>query len=59
MLTANSGQEALEKARDIKVDCVITDIKMPGIDGIAVLEGIKQLDPSIPVIIMTAFASRQ
>jgi DNA-binding NtrC family response regulator len=59
VLTSNSGQEALDKAREIRMDCVITDIKMPGIDGIAVLEGIKKIDPSIPVIIMTAFASRQ
>ncbi len=55
----NSGVEALEKAQETRVDCVITDIKMPGIDGIAVLDGIKRIDPSIPVIIMTAFASRQ
>ncbi len=55
----NSGAEALDKAQESRVDCVITDIKMPGIDGIAVLDGIKKLDPSIPVIIMTAFASRQ
>jgi len=59
VVTSNSGQEALDKAREIRMDCVITDIKMPGIDGIAVLEGIKKIDPSIPVIIMTAFASRQ
>jgi DNA-binding NtrC family response regulator len=59
VVTANSGQEAIEKAADIRIDCVITDIKMPGIDGISVLEGIKRIDPSIPVIIMTAYASRQ
>ncbi|HWN81882.1 MAG TPA: sigma-54 dependent transcriptional regulator [Candidatus Udaeobacter sp.] len=59
VVTANSGQEAIEKATDMRIDCVITDIKMPGIDGISVLEGIKRIDPSIPVIIMTAYASRQ
>ena len=59
VVTANSGQEAIEKATDMRIDAVITDIKMPGIDGISVLEGIKRIDPSIPVIIMTAYASRQ
>ncbi len=59
VLAANSGPEALQKIKEIRVDAVITDIKMPGIDGIEVLEGIKKIDQSIPVIIMTAFASRQ
>src|SRR4030095_3867025 len=40
-------------------DVVITDIKMPGMDGIQLLQGIKKHDPSVPVVIMTAYASQQ
>ena len=39
---------------------MITDIKMPGeIDGLGVLSGVKKIDPSIPVVIRTAFASQK
>src|SRR5206468_8003018 len=37
----------------------ITDIKMPGMDGIQLLQGVKKHDPSLPVVIMTAYASQQ
>ncbi len=38
---------------------MITDIKMPGMDGIQLLQGIKKHDPSLPVVLMTAYASQQ
>ena len=57
--TVNSGRDALDKAKSDAFDVVITDIKMPGIDGIQVLQGIKKIDPAIPVVIMTAYASQQ
>src|SRR2546422_9488200 len=57
--TVNNGREALEKARAENFDVVITDIKMPGMDGIQLLQGIKKHDPSLPVVIMTAYASQQ
>lgn len=53
-LTAYSGREALEILEDSDVDLVLTDMKMPGMDGIELLERIKQKDPEIPVIVMTA-----
>ncbi len=57
---ARTGREALDKAEDDNYDVVITDIKMPGeIDGLGVLSGIKKIDPSIPVVIRTAFASQK
>jgi DNA-binding NtrC family response regulator len=57
--TVNNGRDALEKVKAETPDVVITDIKMPGMDGIQVLQGIKKLDPAIPVVIMTAYASQQ
>jgi two-component system NtrC family response regulator len=53
-LTANSAAEALEILKVEDVDLVITDMKMPGMDGLALLGRIKQKWPDIPVIIMTA-----
>src|SRR4029079_10035767 len=47
------------KVKVDNVDVVITDIKMPGMDGIQLLQGIKKHDPSLPVVIMTAYASQQ
>ena len=53
-LTANSGQEALQKLGSADVDLVLTDMKMPVMDGIELLEKIKIKDPYLPVIMMTA-----
>jgi DNA-binding NtrC family response regulator len=57
--TVNNGKDALERVKADNVDVVITDIKMPGMDGIQLLNGIKKHDPSLPVVIMTAYASQQ
>ena len=54
-----NGRDALDKVRAENFDVVITDIRMPGMDGIQVLQGIKKHDPSLPVVIMTAYASQQ
>jgi len=53
-LTANSGNEALEILKDSDIDLVLTDMKMPSMDGIELLERIKGKDPDLPVIMMTA-----
>ena len=53
-LTANSGSEALEILSSSDVDLVLTDMKMPGMDGIDLLERIKATDADLPVIMMTA-----
>jgi two-component system NtrC family response regulator len=54
VLTALSGLEALETQKSSDVDLVLTDMKMPGMDGIELLERIKAYDPDLPVIMMTA-----
>jgi len=57
--TANSGAQALQLIGQQQFDLVMTDIQMPKMTGIQLLKGIKALDPSTPVIIMTAYASEQ
>ncbi len=54
---AASGEEGLEKARVTAYDCAIVDLMMPGIDGIETTQALKQLDDTLPVIMVTAFAS--
>ena len=56
-LTANSGQEALEVLTHSDVDLVLTDMKMPKMDGIELLQNIKTKDAELPVIMMTAYGT--
>jgi two-component system, NtrC family, response regulator len=53
-LTANSGMEALSIIKGSDIDLVLTDMKMPFMDGIELLERIKADLPDLPVIMMTA-----
>lgn len=53
-LTAHSGHEALEILGDADVDLVLTDMKMPAMGGMELLERIKAKELDIPVIMMTA-----
>lgn len=52
---AGRGEEALQLTRAARFDLVISDIKMPGIGGIALLKGLRELDPQLPVIMVTAY----
>ena len=54
--TAGGGQDALEKFRETPADVVVTDIKMPDMDGLQLFREIKQLDHDASVILMTAYA---
>ena len=54
---AANGLEALEKIRSFPYDMVISDIKMPEMDGLALLEKIKEEDILCPVVFITAFAT--
>lgn len=53
--TASDGETGIRLSRELSPHIVITDIRMPGINGIEVLENIKRLDPEIEVIVITAF----
>lgn len=56
-IEAYNGEEAVTKARDQQPDCVLMDIKMPGIDGVEALKIIKTTFPELPVVLMSAFAT--
>lgn len=55
--TSASGRRAIEKTQEIDFDVVITDLKMPGMDGMEVLKTIKILQPEVPVIIITGYST--
>ncbi len=55
--TANSAESALEMVEEHEYDLVMTDIKMEGMTGVELLERLKVDNPSLPVIVMTAYAS--
>ena len=57
VITATDGQEALKRFSSHPVDVVISDIRMPGVDGLSLLRRIKALDPEAAIIMMTGFAS--
>ena len=54
---ASGGKEAIGLCRKYKFDLVITDLKMPKVDGIDVLKTIREISPETMVILITAFAS--
>ena len=56
--TARNGEEALEKIRETPFDLVITDIMMPGMDGIQLTEAIHNMNPDTRVIWLTAYGSQ-
>jgi DNA-binding NtrC family response regulator len=55
--TSDNGMDALEKIKSQGRDLVIADVKMPGMDGIELLERCKKVDPDLQVLVMTAYAS--
>src|SRR5690606_26745615 len=54
-----SGKEAIARLEEIDPDIVLTDIRMPGVTGLDVLQAVRAHDPEVPVILMTAQASLQ
>ena len=54
---AASGEEALESLKSGVADLVISDIRMPGMDGMRLLEFIEKLHPGLPMILLTAHGS--
>jgi DNA-binding NtrC family response regulator len=53
--TAANGVEALEKVQGQSFDLIITDVRMPRMGGLALLQELKRTSPTIPVIMMTGY----
>lgn len=51
--SVGSGQQGLDRLRSASFDCVITDLRMPGLDGRAVLHWVKEHQPDVDVIVLT------
>lgn len=57
VITASSGQEALDKLETENYDVVFTDIKMPGMSGLEMAEQVRASRPWLPVVIVTGYGS--
>jgi DNA-binding NtrC family response regulator len=57
--TTNNPIETVELAIKGGYDVVITDLKMPGLDGIELLNAVRKFDQDIPIIIITAYATAE
>jgi DNA-binding NtrC family response regulator len=55
--TASSGEEALEKCANTRYDIFLLDIKMEGLSGLDVLKKVKENDPDVSVVMITAYGS--
>ena len=51
------GVEALEYIKSSSIDVILTDLRMPGMDGVELLQHIKEFDPEIIVVVITAYGS--
>lgn len=56
---ARSGPEALEMVKEYHFDCVLTDIRMPEMNGVELYRAIQEVQPELPVAFMSAYAGDQ
>ncbi|MEW6004048.1 MAG: sigma-54 dependent transcriptional regulator [Stygiobacter sp.] len=57
IITSNNGEDAIQKVKVNNIDITFTDYKMPGWDGLTTLKKIKEINPEIDVVVMTAFGT--
>ncbi len=58
-ITAYTGEEAVNITKTDLPDCVLMDIKMPGISGIEAMKQMHQITPDLPVVLISAYASNE
>jgi len=56
---AYSPHEALEKAAQQHFDCLLTDVRMPGMNGVELYRAVRRIQPGLPVVLMTAYAANE
>jgi len=60
VVTAASGEEAIQAIEDEpRFDVVLTDIKMPGMDGLELMRVVRSLDPEVPIVVLTGHRDAQ
>src|SRR5579862_6094939 len=56
-LSAGDAETGLKMLSENAVDLILTDLKLPGMDGLQFLQAVKRQNPALPVVVMTAFGS--
>jgi two-component system nitrogen regulation response regulator GlnG len=56
VVTAKTGKEGIDRVVDVVPDAVIVDVRLPDMSGLDAYDRIRQIDPRLPVIVITAFA---
>ena len=59
IISAFSGEEALQRFTAERPDVVLLDVKLPGIDGMEILQRIRALDREVPIILLTAYGTTE
>lgn len=54
---AKDGHEAIERLRTITYDLLITDLKMPGLDGLSVIREARRISADLPIIVITGYST--
>ena len=57
VLTTSDPHQAIEWCKSLKADLLISDLRMPEMEGIELLKIIKQIDPNLPLILITAYGT--
>ena len=59
VIMAENGQEGLQRFNDETPDLILTDIKMPEMDGIEFIKNVRNSDGTVPIIVSSGFAETQ
>lgn len=57
LLAAHSAEEGIAALQNSRPDVVVMDVKLPGMDGLAALQRMREIDARLPIVIMTAFGT--
>jgi CheY-like chemotaxis protein len=55
VMVLESGQKGIDEIKKTPYNLIFLDLKMPGMDGVATLRGLRQVDMNVPIYIVTAF----
>jgi len=58
VITASDGREAMNVLKTHNIHIVLTDFKMPGLNGLELIKWIKKFEPELPVIMITSYVNR-